>query len=84
MAVKEQAKHTPGPWRFARMEDAEKLAVLQHRDLAEHEGYFRENNGDWIVGYKNEHGQGRIAGVSFKGTAKRGQGYMAPDPPISL
>jgi hypothetical protein len=73
-------KHTPGPWRFARLEGSEELYRLQKREMPEHEGYFRENSGDWVVGFTSEHGQGRIAAVAFKGKAKRGQGWTAPDP----
>ena len=68
--------HSTGPWKFERLAGAEELARLRKQTLAEHEGYFRENNGDWVVTSEDE----RIASVTFQGQAKRGQGYAAPDP----
>lgn len=76
---------TPGPWVFEQAESALELARLKGETLAEHEGYYRTNDGGWIVTYrsKDEDGYdvgGQICVVSFKGSAKRGQTYNAPDP----
>src|SRR5687768_12240135 len=73
---------TPGPWRFERMESAEEFAALKGETLEEHEGYYRDNNGDWIVTFRDPEDDmgGRIAAVSFKGKAKRGETWRAPDP----
>lgn len=79
----EQQAYTPGPWQFERMDSAVEFAALKGEALEEHEGYFRDNNGDWIVTWKDPDPEGyggRIAAVSFKGSAKRGQAYGAPDP----
>lgn len=82
-----EGRHTQGRWKFERMESAEEFVKLKGETLAEHEGYYRDNNGDWIVGFSNEGADeddmdigGRIAAVSFKGSAKRGQTWNAPDP----
>lgn len=52
------------------------MAKLEKRELAPHEGYFRDNDGTWIA-WDNREGNVR---VSFRGNAKRGQGWNAPDP----
>jgi hypothetical protein len=69
-------RFTKGPWKFERMATALELARLQGKELETHDGYFRENDGSWIV----THESGQIARITFHGSAKRGQGYMAPDP----
>lgn len=63
-------------WKFGRMKGFEERAAILKQPIADHDGYYRDNNGDWIVG----DGEGRVASVRFCGTAKRGQGYNAPDP----
>lgn len=70
------AKHTAGPWKFERMQGYEDRARILGQPLAEHDGFYRDNNGDWVVGG----GDGRIAAVRFQGKAKRGEAYNAPDP----
>lgn len=69
-------------WIFARMGSAEEFADLTGRPLAEHEGYYRANNGNWIVVCRDPDGEsgGPVCEVTFRGTAKRGQAYGAPDP----
>lgn len=69
-------------WKFERMESAEEFAKLKGETLAEHEGYYRDNNGDWIVTFADPDDEigGRVAAVTFKGKAKRGETYRAPDP----
>ena len=69
-------KHTPGPWKFERQDIYVEHALVTGKALADHEGYFRDNSGDWII----SSAQGRIADATFKGTAKRGHGYETPDP----
>jgi hypothetical protein len=63
--------------KMERHNGAEKLAKLVGVPLAPHDGYLRENNGDWII--CTEDGVGIIR-VAFQGTAKRGEGYKSPDP----
>jgi len=79
-ALEDGVRFTKGEWLFERMGSVVKIAALTGERLEEHEGYARDNNGDWIVTFRNEDDSGRIAAVSFKGTAKRGQAYGAPDP----
>lgn len=82
------AAFTPGPWKFERGESAIELARLKGETLAEHEGYFRGNSGSWIVTFSatdtDDEGEfevgGQICEVAFKGQAKRGEAYKAPDP----
>jgi hypothetical protein len=67
------------------MDSAEEFARLKGETLAEHEGFFRANSGAWIVtaSQTDEDGYqvgGPICEVTFKGTAKRGEAYRAPDP----
>ena len=68
---------TPGPWIFERHESALELARLTGKTLEIHEGYFRANDGAWIVTYAaaegDDFGGGTICEVSFKGNAKRGE-----------
>ena len=71
-----EAKFVMPKLKFERMESSVEMAALKKVPLAEHEGYFRDNNGDWIISSK----EGRIASVSFQGKAKRGETYCAPDP----
>lgn len=70
------SKFTKGPWKFQRMDSYEQMAALQGKPLAEHEGFFRTNGGDWSVGTD----EGPVAQAIFKGKAKRGQAWCAPDP----
>lgn len=71
-------KATLGPYKLA--DSGRDLyitqAKLQGREPEPHEGYFRENSGDWIIG----NGDVRVGTATFKGRAKRGEGYNAPDP----
>lgn len=74
-------KWTPGPWKFEPMGAYTDDAFMEFERLTgktkpEHEKYFRDNNGDWAIGFDG----GRVATATFRGTAKRGQGYNAPDP----
>jgi hypothetical protein len=76
---------TAGPWSLNRMDSAVEFAALKGETLAEHEGYYRANSGAWIVTavQTDEEGfqvGGPICEVSFKGEAKRGEAYKAPDP----
>lgn len=52
-------------------------AKLRGKPMEPFEEYFRDNNGDWIVGIVDG---GRFCAVTFQGKAKRGQTYNAPDP----
>lgn len=67
---------TPRPWAFNRMPVMVELAQLQGKELEEHEGYFRGNDGSWSITAEDAH----ICKVSFHGNAKRGQMHLAPDP----
>jgi hypothetical protein len=71
-----QPKFTHGPWKFEPMDGFDDLHKLKGTTPEPHEGYFRSNGGDWAVGYED----GRVCLVDFKGKAKRGMGYIAPDP----
>lgn len=76
---------TPGPWALNRMDSAVEFAALKGETLEPHEGYYRTNSGAWIVtaSETDEDGYqvgGPIAEVTFKGNAKRGEAYKAPDP----
>jgi hypothetical protein len=67
------------------MDSAEEFARLKGETLEPHEGYYRTNSGAWIVtaNETDEDGYqvgGPVAEVTFKGTAKRGEAYKAPDP----
>jgi hypothetical protein len=66
-------------WELRRNPDYEKLAAMQKRELGIHEGYQRENNGDWII--VDETGT-RVALASFRGQGqtKRGSAWNSPDP----
>jgi hypothetical protein len=70
------AEHTQGKVRLARMETADELAKLKGVTLAPHEGWFRDNDGSWLVVTDD----GRLCTVKFRGTAKRGQAHQAEDP----
>jgi hypothetical protein len=74
--MSEHKGFTPGPWIFRRMEGFEERSRILGRELSEHEGYMRSNDGDWMVVWSD----GGLASVQFKGKAKRGQGYQTPDP----
>lgn len=63
--------------KFERIEGYEKRARILKEPLAEHEGFHRDNNGDWVI--LREDGE-RFGTVSFRGKAKRGQTWNAPDP----
>jgi hypothetical protein len=65
------------PLKFQRQGIYEEHARLTGKVLAPHEGYIRENNGDWII--SDADGE-RIASVAFKGKARRGETWNAPDP----
>jgi hypothetical protein len=70
-------KHTATPWKFERMPEYEERAKLLGKPLADHEGYFRDNDGSWVI---QDNEGNRIASVTFKGKAKRGETWNAPDP----
>jgi hypothetical protein len=70
-------KHTKTPWKFERMPEYEERVRMLNRPLADHEGYFRDNDGSWII--QDSEGN-RIAAAIFKGKAKRGEAWNAPDP----
>ena len=70
------AKHTPGPWTLFRMEGFDALHKLRGTKPEEHEGYFRTNDGSWAISNPD----GRICLADFKGKAKRGEAWKAPDP----
>jgi hypothetical protein len=59
------------------MEDYDALHKLKGTTPQEHEGYFRENNGSWTV--TDEYGS-PVARICFRGKAKRGEAWNAPDP----
>jgi len=74
-------------WKLERMEGVDEFAKLKGETLADHEGYYRTNDGGWIVSFKGKISAnddvddgGQICVVAFKGTAKRGQAWNAPDP----
>ena len=69
-------KATPR-YKFEPQEIYLERARLLGKPLAEHEGYYRENDGSWIIA--DSEGVGRIT-VRFQGKAKRGQAWNAPDP----
>ncbi len=68
--------YTKGPWALNRMGGFDDLHKLQGTTPEPHEGYFRGNDGAWMVSRE----EGRVAQVDFCGKAKRGMGYCAPDP----
>ena len=72
-----KSQHTPGPWQFKRTEGFEEQMRLLKRQYAEHDGYVRSNDGTWYI-LDSEGNQ--VAMATFKGEAKRGKGYAAPDP----
>ena len=65
------------PLRFERNKGFVELMKILKRAYGEHDGYPRENDGTWII--LDAEGVGVIR-VAFQGTAKRGQGWNAPDP----
>lgn len=72
---------------FDRSSAAIELAKLRGETLGEDDGYYRNNDGSWIVTFKNLEGDvdddmlsGQLCTTPFRGTAKRGQAYTAPDP----
>lgn len=67
--------HTP--LKFERQDVYEEHAKLTGKALEAHEGYFRENDGSWVIADKDGNG---IITVRFQGKAKRGQAWNAPDP----
>ena len=75
---------TDGPWHFEQGKSALELARLQGKTLDPHEGYFRENDGSWIITYGDpddmESDCGQVCRVTFQGKAKRGEAWQAPDP----
>jgi hypothetical protein len=76
---------TSGPWALNRLDSAEEFARLQGKELLPHEGYYRTNSGAWIVTCTQTDEEGFQVGspvceVTFKGSAKRGEAYKAPDP----
>lgn len=64
-------------FKFERMNGYEERAKLLGEKIEEHTGYFRHNDGSWVI--CDSEGTGTIT-VRFMGEAKRGQGYNAPDP----
>ena len=71
------AKHTLGPWKFERQEIYAQHAKMTGKQLEDHEGYFRENDGSWVIADADGNG---IITIRFQGNAKRGQAWNAPDP----
>ena len=83
---------TPRPWRMAKMmEGAEQMrpegmtpeqGAKWDALMAERNQPSRDNNGSWIIvgGDPGTESYTRVAATAFKGTAKRGQAYCAPDP----
>jgi hypothetical protein len=70
---------TQGPWWLANnRDDAQKLADMLGKTLADHEAYHRDNDGSWIVTST----EGGISHVNpqFEKQPKRGTAYCAPDP----
>jgi hypothetical protein len=65
------------PLSFERIEGFEEQMKTLKRPYAEHQGYARDNNGDWIICDADGYG---VIVVRFQGEAKRGKGYAAPDP----
>lgn len=59
------------------MEGIEEQYRILSKKLEDHDGYYRENDGSWIVTDSNGD---RVAAVAFQGNAKRGQGWCSPDP----
>jgi hypothetical protein len=86
------SKATPRPWRIAKMmEGAEQMrpegmtaeqAAKWDALMAERNQPSRDNDGSWIIvaGRAGTESYTRAAAAAFKGTAKRGQTYCAPDP----
>lgn len=64
------------PWKFERMDGIEDQFRILKRELLPHDGYFRTNDGSWSVTDSNGD---PVCRVLFKGTAKRGQEWDAPD-----
>jgi hypothetical protein len=80
-----EQQFTSGPWALNRLDSAEEFARLQGKELLPHEGYYRTNSGAWIVTCTQTDEEGFQVGspvceVTFKGSAKRGEAYKAPDP----
>lgn len=73
---KEMMERTKGVWKFERMQGFDDLHKLKGTLPEPHEGYFRHNDGSFVV--TTEYG-GPVAAVTFKGKAKRGQAWNAPD-----
>lgn len=73
------SEHTAGRLVFERDEAYTESARLLKKELGEHEGYPRENSGDWIVLIEAPEGCNRFGTVSFRGAAKRGKTWNAPD-----
>lgn len=65
------------PLRFEPQVCHREMAHLQHRELEAHEGFFRENDGSWII--VDSEGE-RFCSVHFHGKANRGAAWNAPDP----
>ena len=63
--------------RFQRNSGFEEQMKILKRPYGDHEGYPRENDGTWII--TDADGNGAVR-VTFRGKAKRGQGWNAPDP----
>lgn len=72
MKTKTESKHTPGPWEFERESIYLELEKSGGKKLEPHEGYFRDNDGSWIV----KPGIGR---ANYRGDKKRGAD-QDPDP----
>lgn len=63
--------------KFERLSAYDEHAKITHKMLLPHEGFPRENNGDWVILEANGE---RFGTVTFKGHAKRGETWNAPDP----
>ena len=67
---------TKRPWKFERRPEYVERARLLGQELQPHEGYFRDNDGSWII--LDATGE-RVCTVAFKGKAKRSEAWKAPD-----
>jgi hypothetical protein len=77
MNTDNRPKYTPGPWKFERPADLEESYRILKKELPDHEGYFRENDGTWSI---TDSTGLRVATASFKGKAKRGEAWRTADP----
>lgn len=67
--------------KFERSDITIRLAALDKRELAPHEGFNRENDGSWMISIRDENDEvvGRVT-VDYKGTAKKKDAWNSADP----